>query len=175
MGSTGFRGHFSILRSATLAAVISLVAAINLTAAISSAAEFRAGRSAFNLGEYARAIAIWMPLARNGDPKSQASLGYIYLMGLGVNRDPAEAARWYGEAARQGQPDALYYVGILSLDGRGVARDYSWAYVACSLALQKGIARGLSCQDMAASVMTDDEIKRANRRVSEFMAREYGD
>lgn len=132
------------------------------------AQEFRSGRSAYNLGDYSRAFTLWLPLADRGHAKSQAALGYLYLMGLGVAQDDAEAARWYGRAASQDEVNGQYYLGMLYLRGRGVRRADVRAYMLCDLALAKGEAKGLHCRDSAAENMTTEQLDRANRLVAEW-------
>ena len=54
---------------------------------------------------------------------AQYNLGRHYAAGLGVRKDPAEAARWYRMAAEQGNPAAQNALAILDATGRGVPRD----------------------------------------------------
>lgn len=66
--------------------------------------------------------------AERGDAKGQAALGFYYMVGIGgVNRDPAEAAKWYRKAAEQGSAGAQLLLGGFYARGEGVARDYSQA------------------------------------------------
>ena len=66
-------------------------------------------------------------LAKFGDPQAQNRLGWMLENGLGTNRDPAEAARWYREAAIRGLSTAQNNLGILYREGRGVTKDSSEA------------------------------------------------
>ncbi|HWK82110.1 MAG TPA: tetratricopeptide repeat protein [Caldimonas sp.] len=50
-------------------------------------------------------------------------LGWCYLMGNGVRRDPALAAKWYVEAARRGSVDAMYELSLMARDGVGLPKD----------------------------------------------------
>ncbi|MGE0385619.1 MAG: tetratricopeptide repeat protein [Gammaproteobacteria bacterium] len=83
---------------------------------------------AFERGDYAAAYAIWLPLARDGDPVAQNYLGVMHQLGLGVGRDPARAASWYLRAARAGNHDAQRNIGTLLYRGLGVAQDKVRAY-----------------------------------------------
>lgn len=69
----------------------------------------------YSSGNYARAMLIYAKeLAPQGDKYAQYMVGYMYLAGRGVDRDPAEALAWYRLAAERGEPkfiqarDALY-------------------------------------------------------------------
>jgi hypothetical protein len=62
-------------------------------------AAFRYGLSAYNAGNYARALATWEPIARAGDAQAQAALGVMYYAGRRVPRDSARAARLFSLAA----------------------------------------------------------------------------
>ena len=65
-------------------------------------ADFAAGVAAYDAGNYAKAYAEFLPLARGGDSAAQYSLGNMYRRGQGMARDNAEAVRWYRKAADQG-------------------------------------------------------------------------
>ena len=45
--------------------------------------------------------------AELGNSRSMYALGYMYEAGIEVEADPAEAARWYEQAALAGRTDAL--------------------------------------------------------------------
>jgi len=51
------------------------------------ALDFETGLKAFDSGDYAEAFENWWTMARKGDAKSQASLGFLYYAGKGVRRD----------------------------------------------------------------------------------------
>ena len=53
------------------------------------------------------------------------ALGYSY--GLGVERNDAEAVKWYRKAAEQGIAEAQFKLGVCYADGRGVRPDYTEA------------------------------------------------
>ncbi len=51
--------------------------------------------------------------AEQGDAPSQRELGYCYVAGRGVEKDPVEAAKWLRKAAEQGDARAQYGLGEL--------------------------------------------------------------
>jgi uncharacterized protein len=69
------------------------LAALLALCCVARADPFETALNAFNAADYATAFSIWWPLARGGDPKSQASLGFMYYSGKGVQRDDQRALR----------------------------------------------------------------------------------
>jgi TPR repeat protein len=61
--------------------------------------------------------------ADQGDPGSQYILGRRSARGEGVPRDPVEAARLYGQAAKQGHAHAQRELGFCYEYGKGVEVD----------------------------------------------------
>jgi|GEM_PF-5566134 len=57
----------------------------------------------------------WLKRAEsNGAPTARRLLGLLYDLGYGVDRNPAEAARWYGLAVEKGDADALFNLALLN-------------------------------------------------------------
>ena len=83
-------------------------------------ADIAAGLAAYGAGNYAKAYAEFLPLAREGDAAAQYSLGNMYRRGLVVPPDDAEAVRWYRKSADQGNASAQYLLGVMYDGGRGV-------------------------------------------------------
>jgi TPR repeat protein len=61
--------------------------------------------------------------AEKGDAAAQAELGWMYLRGDGVPKDPAEAVKWYRVAAEQGNAYAQSRLGLAYCLGLGVGED----------------------------------------------------
>lgn len=89
-----------------------------------AAQDFKAGVDASAAGNYAEALANWLPLAKSGDPASQFNVGMMYARGDGVDKDLAEAARWFRRAAEQGQVAAQARLGAMYARGVGIEQDY---------------------------------------------------
>ncbi len=86
--------------------------------------EIRGGEYvAYDRANYSNALAVWMPLAEEGDVKAQTYVGEIYEKGLGTAPDYAAAAQWYQKAAAQSYPRAQINLGALFEKGRGVPRN----------------------------------------------------
>jgi len=132
------------------------------------AGAFEDALDAFNAAEYAQAYAIWSRLAKEGDAKAQASLGFMYYSGKGVRRDDEQSLYWFRRAADAGQPTAQFFLGMQYFLGRGVPRDLAQAYSWCDIALSNGYSQSLSCRDAAGLKMTPDEQRRAAELTAEF-------
>ena len=90
--------------------------------------EIRGGEYvAFDRSNYATALKIWLPQAKEGDPAAQTYVGEIYEKGLGIQADYQIAAEWYRRAAEQGFSRAQINLGFLYESGLGVPRDLTEA------------------------------------------------
>jgi TPR repeat protein len=116
--------------------------------------EFRSGLSAYNGGDYQKAIRIWQPLAEHEDAPSQAGLGFIYHRGLGVPIDHEKAAYWLRKAAEHGQPEGQMLLGSLYFYGQGVPKSYIQAFAWCDLAQDNGNSDAGMCRDSALQYLT---------------------
>lgn len=79
--------------------------------------------TAYDRGNYATALKVWLPLAEQGDRAAQNYVGEIYEKGLGAAPDYAFAAAWYRKAAEQGDARAQLNIGHLIEKGLGVKKD----------------------------------------------------
>jgi len=90
-------------------------------------ADYQAGVTAYQTGDFRGAYEQWLPLAQQGDATAQNALGALYDHGLGVGEDHVKAAYWYEKAAKQGFPMAMRNLGTLYANGNGVPRDLDQA------------------------------------------------
>ncbi len=81
------------------------------------------GWAAYNAGDYARAVALFEPLARSGDPEANYALGLIHANGLGVPRDDAVASGYVSNAAEAGYPPAQDLLGYMYDFGLGLPQN----------------------------------------------------
>jgi TPR repeat protein len=65
--------------------------------------------------------------ANAGNQPAQRNLGSIYDQGLGVAKDPAQAALWFRKAADAGNRDATFQLATMYENGRGVPQDQKQA------------------------------------------------
>jgi len=155
-----------MLRKLAVAAIGVLMLSEMIASA--SAGAFEDALDAFNAADYAQAYAIWWRLAKEGDAKAQASLGFMYYSGKGVRRDDEQSLYWFRRAAEAGQPTAQFFLGMQYFQGRGVTRDLAQAYSWCDIALSNGYSQSLSCRDAVGLKMSADEQRRAAELTAEF-------
>ena len=96
--------------------------------------------AAYQRGDYATAVRIFMSAAKQGNAKAQNNLGYMYDKGRGVPQDYAEAARWFRLAADQGNANAQNNLGAMYDRGWGVPQDDTEAVRWYSQAAEQGHA-----------------------------------
>ncbi|MFK8081125.1 MAG: caspase family protein [Granulosicoccus sp.] len=82
---------------------------------------------AYNRADFKTALAVWLPLAEQGDPEAQTYVGEIYEKGRGTRQSYEIAAGWYKRAANQGYSRAKINLGYLYESGLGVERDIARA------------------------------------------------
>ena len=87
------------------------------------AADFEAGKVAFETGNYANALKEWEPLAEQGAPHAQYNVALMYAKGMGVPVDLHKAAQLYEKAAAKGIVPAQYNIALMYQNGEGVAKD----------------------------------------------------
>ncbi len=90
-------------------------------------ADFAAGRTAYEQGDFRTAREQWSALAEAGDATAQAALGSLYIHGEGVPIDYGAALKWMRLAAEQGEVTGQFNMGSIYAGGLGVERDYSEA------------------------------------------------
>lgn len=62
-------------------------------------------------------------LAEQGDAQSQYALGLSYELGVGVDKDLAQAFAWYQKSANQKHPKAQYNLGVFYALGKGIEKN----------------------------------------------------
>jgi len=160
------RGRLSLLHLLCICLLMPVAAAFPIAPALADPpdAAFRQGLSAYNSGDFARAMKIWLPLAQGEDAAAQAGIGFMYHRGMGVAVDNRKAAYWLRRAAEHGQPEGQMMLGTLYFYGKGVEKDYVKAYAWCDLAQDGGNADASSCRDAALqSMLSKDDVKAAFR------------
>ncbi len=88
-----------------------------------SAKHLEAANQAYQNKNYHQALALYLPLAEQGQMNAQFTLAWMYDNGEGVSQDKGQAVRWYRKAAEQGHADAQYNLGSLYTRGDGVNQD----------------------------------------------------
>jgi TPR repeat protein len=63
---------------------------------------FAQGKKLFLNKQYAEAATVLLPLAQQGNPDAQYTIGYMYHYGYGLPRNEKESTRWIATAAARG-------------------------------------------------------------------------
>lgn len=124
------RGLTRLLRNAAFAAA----AGTMMLTGSNASADVRAGVTAWEAGDYARAVAEWRPLAVQGDPDAQFNLGQAYKLGRGVPQDFNQAITWFRSAADQGHLQSEDNLGLVMYEMGQKADALPW--------LQRSASRG---------------------------------
>lgn len=94
-----------------------------------SHADFNTAYEAAQAGNYKQAIALWQPLAEEGDASAQYTLGWMFESGQGVKQNYQRAIFWYMKAAQQGDVAAQYVLAMLYKKGTGITKNSKKAVV----------------------------------------------
>ena len=119
------------------------------------------GYDAYNRGDYAAALALWLPLAKKGDGPAQNAVGDLYHEGHAVKGSDVEAARWYRKAAEQHVAEAQYSLATLYAQGHGVPHDTVLAYMWFALATAGGFDLATGDRDRTAALLTTAQMAKA--------------
>ncbi len=82
-----------------------------------------------------------LPLAISGNADAQYDLAEMLERGRGVNKDLAEAFKWYSKSAEQGNTKAAFRTGLAYLKGYGVEKNTESALKWLQLASDRGYER----------------------------------
>ncbi|HET9355428.1 MAG TPA: SPOR domain-containing protein [Sphingomicrobium sp.] len=141
------------MRAWTASVVTAFLCAAALAAAPVDAA-VKTGIEAWQKGEHARAIAIWRPLAANGNSDAAFNLGQAYRLGRGVAADSGQAKTWFERAAKAGHLDAQVSLGLLLFDSGSRREGLAWL----TRAAERGEARALLV--VGTALFNGDDIAR---------------
>jgi TPR repeat protein len=145
-----------------LQAVMAAIAFAALTPAWGNSQTLSSGSSAYQRGNYVAAAERMWPLARRGNAKAQALLGFMYENGLGVPQDYGMAAWLYRLAAEQGHTAGQSSLGLMYDKGHGVPKDdilaHKWLNLATAQAPPRQREYYLRLRDAVASKMTEGQV-----------------
>jgi uncharacterized protein len=144
---------------------------LSLALVVPALADFAAGLTAYQKGDYTTAAKEWRPLAEEGDAATQFNLGLLYLDGHGVPQDYAEAAKWFRRSAEQGYTEAQHNLGAMYGTGQGLRRDYVEAYKWLNICSAKGNTGCTTQRDLVAKKLKPAQVSQAQRLASEFAPR----
>jgi hypothetical protein len=126
--------------------------------------EIRGGEYvSYDRSDYATALKVWLPQAKEGDKVAQTYVGEIYEKGLGVQPDYVLAAEWYRNAAEQGYERAQINLGYLYEKGLGVAKDPMTALDWYRKA--SGLRYAIAIDPSSINTKASDELKELRREI----------
>lgn len=106
----------------------------------SASASRRIASEAFDAGDYETALAAWQACADAGEAACQAAIGYMMLMGIGVEQDTEGAAEWLENAAEAGDAYGAFLLGLIYHHGDDASEvDYARAFALFEQADRGGI------------------------------------
>jgi TPR repeat protein len=148
-------------RLVTILSVATLIAGV-ATASPAKGSSLNQGKAAFSRGNYVLAARLLAPLARRGNPRAQAMLGFLYENGLGAPQAYDVAVELYAGAAERGDPSGQYLLGLMYDKGHGVDRDdvlaYKWLNLAAASAPVRERENYLKQRNAVASKMSANQI-----------------
>ncbi len=146
-----------------------LAAIALLCASVSALADIEKGRDLMEAGDYAGAMAEFLPAARSGNADAEELIGVMYAMGLGVERDDVRAFEWYLRSSLKGHPGAQSGVGWYYEVGRGMpAPDLVRAYMWYVLSAIGGDPDAAMSQEEVVKKMTPEQIEHAHRLIDDY-------
>jgi len=80
--------------------------------------------------------------SKNGYSNAQYALGTMYLNGIGIEKDPAQAYALYNDAAKGGNSEAYIAIGVLHIKGEVVEKNYDKAKSYFRKAIAEGNKKG---------------------------------
>jgi TPR repeat protein len=120
-------------------------------------------QSLFDAGEFERSLALATAEADLDRPAAANLVGVHYYLGAGVERDFAEAGRWFERAALLGNPSAQRNLATLYLRGLGVKQDDFLAYAWFTEAAERGNPRAARYMAIMGDALTPSEMVRARK------------
>ena len=83
-----------------------------LAALVWGCSDYRKGRSAYEAGEYKKALQIFEQLSNSGDSQAQYDLSQMYLQGIGTEKNLEKGWVWMNRAADGGNVQAMLELAV---------------------------------------------------------------
>lgn len=99
------------------------VCALALSAAVPGEMQYEQGMTYLNSCNYQEALKQFGKSAKEGNTDAQYQIGLMFLDGLGVNKNPRDAAYWFRKAAQNGHMASQFEIGYCFATGTGVQQD----------------------------------------------------
>ncbi|MBF0152277.1 MAG: sel1 repeat family protein [Magnetococcales bacterium] len=126
--------------------------------------DFHEATVALKSGYAGMAYNLFLRIAEKGNPRAQFLVGRMLEEGMGVAKEPMQAAQWYRKAAQQGHTEAQTRLGFLYLGGTTVPQDNAEALKWFQAAADQGghpMAQAYLC-----SIHAEGVVVPANQKLS---------
>ena len=135
-------------------------------------ADFNDGVAAMVAGDFEKALQTFVPLAETSDHAyAQYFLARMYADGRGLEKNPAEAAKWFRKAAEKGVPEAQFRLGKLYEHGVGVPQDMEYAYGWYGVSAHLGNAKATAALKAAKDNLAPAELQKADALSQDLIAK----
>lgn len=108
---------------------------------VTAVADGNAAFTAYEQGDYARALPLLSAQTGDRNPEVYFRLGQMYRNGWGVAQDASQAAQWYQKAADMNHSAALYNLAGMYHKGEGVTQSYATARGLATRAAELGYVK----------------------------------
>ena len=98
--------------------MINIIIAVILLLGNAAFADYKAGKAAYDAGDYQTAYNEWLPLAEAGDAKAAHNIGLLYSKGEGVKLNWQKAQYWYLIADIYGYSTSQINIAKILLSGK---------------------------------------------------------
>lgn len=160
---------FSSLRTALTIGFLLIIGLIG-----SARADFNDGVAALVAGNFDKAFETFVPLAETSDHAyAQYFLARMHAEGLGIEKNPEEAAKWFRKAAEKGVQDAQYRLGGMYERGEGVPQDMEYAYGWYSVSAHIGNPKADASIQAATAKLAPEELREAQNLARDLITK-YG-
>jgi FOG: TPR repeat, SEL1 subfamily len=148
-----------------------IVCLLLLMAVGAARADFNDGVVAYLMGDYETAYNTMISLAKteDGNPYPQYYLGMMYLRGQGVEKNEAEAGKWFIKAAENRLPQAQYKLAELYSQGNGLPRDYESAFIWYSVGAAHEHKLSKNALENAKTKLSGSELAEAEKMISIYI------
>jgi uncharacterized protein len=104
--------------------------------------DYRKARSAYEAGDYAKALQIFEQLSQAGDSQAQYDLSLMYLQGIGANKNLEKGWTWMNRAADGGNVQAMLELAVRYQKSASLENAEQMAFLWFQRAAMAGSAAG---------------------------------
>jgi len=104
--------------------------------------DYRKARSAYEAGEYTKALQIFEQLSQAGDSQAQYDLSLMYLQGIGANKNLEKGWTWMNRAADGGNVQAMLELAVRYQKSASLENAEQMAFLWFQKAAMAGSAAG---------------------------------